>query len=268
MKKYATTIVFIAFSILQVQASFSQDVSLGLTVGINHFMHNSDNANFSWTEGNMIATDKLSDKGKSIAFGFVAEFQPSETANDAFQFRFSYNTYSFQSEYFELNNERNDVSLGDVIIVGDSKTPMDDTNQTFIHRNEFTINSISADLLYKYNIIDDLSIVLGTKLNYFINKEIEATQNLLRPLAAQFKREVGKVYFNNDRSILIYQNDNVEEISSFNIGATIGLQYKIKLKSLEICPIVLYNFYSTNLMNDTGWKLTTITIGFDFMFGV
>jgi hypothetical protein len=268
MKKYATIFVFITFYILQVQVSFSQNIKIGFMGGVNHYMHNSDNAKFSWAEGEMITPDKLSDWGRSGVFGFVAEFQPSETANDAFQIRFSYNSYSFQSEYYELNNERDDVSIGNVIIIGDSKTPYDDTNQTFNHRNEFTINSISADLLYKYNIIDEFSIVFGTRLNYILNKEIEATQNLLRPLAAQFKREEGKVYFGNDRSFLIYQNDNVEEITRFNIGATIGIQYKIKTRSLEIRPIVLYNFYSTNLMNDLGWKLTTITIGFDFMFNI
>ncbi|MCO5251775.1 MAG: hypothetical protein M9949_10195 [Candidatus Kapabacteria bacterium] len=222
-------------------------------------MHNSDNANFSWAEGNMIAPDKLSDWGKSILFGFVAEFQPSETAKDAFQFRFSYNSYSFQSDYNYTNNYRTESMPEELI---DSTI-----TKTFRYRNDFTLNSFSVDLLYAYYIFEDVSILAGTKINYFIRKDVIATDDFILPIQGQFTG-VDKKYINNHRTILIYQNDNVEEISSFNIGATIGFQYKIKLKSLEICPIVLYNFYSTNLMNDLGWKLTTFIFGFDFMFGV
>lgn len=249
--------------ILISQNLFSQVVNIGVSGGINRFSHNSDNANFYLNGTDIITPSKFNDDRFTFTCGIVTEIIPSITGNSAFQVRVSYNSYSFKSDFKEINNNRTDV-MGKLLQNPDPI--IQDTNRTFLNRNEFILRSISVDLLYKYKIVDNLSIVAGTKLNNYINTEVITTQSLINPFWAQFKREEGKVYTDNDRTIVVYKEKEIKDFSLFNLGLSLGLQYSFKCKGFDLNPFVIYDIYFTELMLGKGWKLTSYNMGVDFMF--
>jgi hypothetical protein len=235
-------------------------LNVGVSGGVNRFFHSSDNSDFYWVGPDMLKKGGLNDNEMTFTFGFVTEIIPSNTSRSSFQFRLSYNSYSFKSDLWDTNNFRIEGIPTEYADSGITKT--------FLYRNDFTLKSFSLDLLYKYLIFDNLSIVAGTKINYFTDKEVIATENFVIPIEAQYKRKDAKVYINNDRTILIYQSDEVEEISNFNQGLNIGLQYSFKLLGFDINPFIKYDLYLTEFMMDKGWRLTSYNLGVDFMFSI
>ena len=246
--------------ILFSQSVNSQTLNVGVSGGVNRFFHSSKNADFYWSSPDMLTKDGLNDNNITFTCGIVTEIIPSNSGRSSFQFRLSYNSYSFKSYLIDTNNFRSDGIPTEFIDSGITKV--------FHYLNDFTLKSFSVDLLYKYLLFDNFSIMAGTKINYFTNKEVKATDNFVIPIEAQFKRIAGKEYIDNDRGILIYQNDDVEAISSFNLGLSMGLQYSFKLSGFEINPFLKYDMYLTEFMTGKEWKLTSYNAGVDFMFSI
>lgn len=208
----------------------------------------------------MLTKDGLNDNNITFTCGIVTEIIPSNSSRSSFQFRLSYNSYSFISDLIDTNNFRTDGIPSEFVDSGITKI--------FYYRNDFTLKSFSVDLLYKYQLFDNFSIMAGTKINYFTNKEVIATEQWAIPIEAQYKRQEGKVYIDNDRTILVYQNDDVEAISSFNLGLSMGLQYSFKLSGFEINPFLKYDMYLTEFMTGKEWRLTSYNLGVDFMVSI
>ena len=260
MKRILCLTGIVVLVIIFSQSVNSRTLNVGVSGGVNRFFHTSKNAEFYWSSPDMLTKDGLNDNNITFTCGIVTEIIPSNSGRSSFQFRLSYNSYSFISDLIDTNNFRTDVWPSEFIDSGITKI--------FYYRNDFTLNSFSVDLLYKYMLFENFSILVGTKINYFINKEIIATEQLAIPIELRYKRQEGKVYIDNDRTILVYQNDDVEAISIFNLGLSMGLQYSFKLSGFEINPFLKYDMYLTEFMTGKEWKLTSYNAGVDFMFSI
>ena len=247
------------------QSVNSQTLNVGVSGGVNRFFHTSKNAEFYWSSPDMLTKDGLNDNNITFTCGIVTEIIPSNSSRSSFQFRLSYNSYSFKSDFKEITDDRTDVDIPEYIYPTGKNL---DTIVEYVYLNEFTLQSLSVDLLYKYNLFDNLSVLAGTKLNYYYNTQIYAGKFLVRPFAAQYKRQEGKVYTDNDRTIVVYKENEIKDFARFNLGLSMGLQYSIKLSGFEINPFLKYDMYLTEFMTGKEWKLTTYNLGVDFMFSI
>jgi hypothetical protein len=153
-----------------------------------------------------------------------------------------------------------------------------------LYTNAIAYNTISLDLAYKFNFMDNLGVVAGPTFDYAMT----ATQNQRTSLisdpkdgaafkmvsaADQAKLGISYTDFANPaagtapKTIIVKQGD-IPGKQSLRIALKLGLQYEILTKGgMIIVPGIAYNFGVTNV-DDHSWKVSAIQIGVDVRFAL
>ncbi len=134
------------------------------------------------------------------------------------------------------------------------------------HEAEITYNLLTAEVCYKLNPIPKvpLGITVGPTFDIPITKKIYQTFKLIgEPYNAQFKRVEGRVYKDNDRTLVI-QDGPINNVTPYRFALKIGLQYEIITGTqMYIVPAVYYNLGITKVTSVNNWWANAIQIGVD-----
>ena len=130
----------------------------------------------------------------------------------------------------------------------------------FEHKMDGMFQNIGFELLLDYNIIRDLYFSLGTRLSYNSESTFEQSEVISEPNGTgTFSDEFGNDTHSRTRNEF---SGDLPEAVSFQIFAVSRLSYELPLnskRSLLIAPELSYYFPFTELVENTEWKVNSLS---------
>ncbi len=136
------------------------------------------------------------------------------------------------------------------------------------HTYDVTYSMITAEVMYKLNLINTFGITVGPTFDFPIQKSQEQLFKLVEPQNARFKQPDNPQYEyrDNGRTIVVKDGD-IADATSFRLGIKAGVQYEILMGRMYIVPGVFYNYGITKLTNED-WFVHAIQAGVDVRFSL
>jgi len=135
--------------------------------------------------------------------------------------------------------------------------------------SEVVYNVVSLELLYKLNLFETtFGVVAGPTFDMVMASNYNRKMNLLQPLNAQFVRQDGYEYENDDRTVVLNDGE-IDGASGLRIGLKVGAQYELLIGTgYYIVPNVGYNFGVTEVTGVQNWRVNAIQMGVDIRFAL
>ena len=233
---------------------------VGPAAGVNIMGHNMNVKHLDFV-GQPLCPDFVDAAGLGFYAGLTMEYLIGDvaTSNSSVIVRAMYNTYP-----------------GSVTVDGDNlpvavENSSDYLNTVTEHSLDINSSAVTLEAMYKFNPIQGmgLGLVAGPVFDYHLSKTWTQKFMLVSPNNVAFEPVEGYVYADNNRTILIKDNQEIENASSIRIGLKAGLQYEILLGSkFYVVPSVCYNFGITSFNSDYDWRISPLQIGVDARYAL
>lgn len=246
---------------------------LGPVFGYNRVMHNTNKPAVTIDDP---TAPKCPNFENGSANGFYAglsfEYLIGEAANSKSSViaRLVYNTFP---SYFEQQGD--DLPTNIAVAQQDGSVVPQETTTKINYLNDIEYNTLSLDLLYKFNFINagkvGVGVVAGPTIDYALTATELSRMKLVAPDNAilirneTLERENGYKYTDKE---LIFSDGDILNSSSLRVGFKIGAQVEFSFQKFIVVPNIMYNLALTELSTDYDWRVNALQIGVDVRFAI
>ncbi len=236
-------------------------IYIGPAAGINIMGHNMNIKQLDLPD-QPLCPDFVDAKGLGFYAGLTMEYLIGDvaTSTSAIIVRALYNTYPGT---VTVEGDNLPIANGDSYI-----------NTVTEHSLDVKSSAVTLEAVYKFNPIPGMGfgLVAGPTFDYHLSKKWTQKFMLVSPNNVSFEPGANPNnyrYVDNNRTILIKDDVDIENASSIRIGLKAGIQYEILLGSrFYIVPAVCYNFGITSFNSDYDWRISPLQVGLDARYAL
>jgi hypothetical protein len=188
------------------------------------------------------------DKGSGTGFTFGTNFRIPFSNNFALSINPSY--YIFNGTL--VTEEPQIVSIS-----GEPE------NVLFKHSIDAKLSSIGSDVLFGYQVFDNLWLNIGSRISYFVNMKFEQKEEII-------SQNPDIVYLENLSKVRnYYPLQDLPNPSKLNIGVVGGIEYDVFLNNshtVSLSPSILFDYGISNLVKEVKWKVSSLRGGITFAY--
>lgn len=280
MKRFKLFLAISTISLLSSISGYSQSsnnpiedaptgkpIYVGPVLGYNRTFHSAD-----LPTANPVALCPIFTNGDNNGFfaGASIEFLiGTKDSKSSIIGRVLYNT--FPASFSQKSGE---AEAGGLPIIGlDDKPELTDV----MHTNEVNYSTITMEVMYKFNFMGGLGVVVGPSFDYALTRTQEQKMSLISPSNAYFKENPAEtsirytdfVSGNTKPRGIIMKEGEIPTSTAFRAALKAGIQYEILTKSnMYIIPSLSYNLGLTSLTSEQTWRVSAIQIGVDVRFAI
>lgn len=249
---------------------------LGPVFGYNRVMHNTNKPAVTIDDPN---APKCPNFENGSANGFFAgvsfEYMLGEATNSKSSIiaRLLYNTFP---SYFEQQGDDLPTAVG--IVQSDGTVVPTITTTSINYLNDITYETLSLDLLFKFNFINSgkvgVGIVGGPTFDYALTATELSRMRLVSPDNAQLVRNTTletdpyNYKYSDDLKELKFSEGDIFNSASLRIGFKVGAQVEFNFEQFVVVPNIMYNLALTELSSEHDWRVNALQIGVDVRFAI
>jgi Ca-activated chloride channel family protein len=201
--------------------------------------------------------------GYNIGLSYEEMLGDIENSISSLIFNLNYKGMNFSSEKSFINTGYNNLMLD---LTGRES---DSLNTSINYKNELSLSSLNFEVLYKLNFIPEipLGIIIGPSFDFSMKHDLKESLTLDNAdQTLKFKNQTGIILNETGRNGTLF-NDKIPDNNSFQLIIKVGIQYEILLSNrMYMSPYFIYGHNITNLIKDTGIKLSNLNFGFAIHF--